>query len=54
MLRTIAALLVGEALLLTGLWFAWWPSAPLAAGAQLVAWALLSEHDRGPDREIAR
>lgn len=52
MLRTIAALLTGEALLLAGLWFAWWPLAPLAAGTQLVAWALLTDHE--PSREFER
>lgn len=44
MRRTIAALLAGEALLLTGLWFAWWPLAAVVAGVQLVALALLVDH----------
>lgn len=44
MLRTVAALLLGEAVLLTGLWFAWWPLALITAGLQIVGAALLRDH----------
>lgn len=43
MRRYAAALLLGEALLLLGLYGAWWPLAPIAAGVQIVAAVLLSE-----------
>jgi hypothetical protein len=44
MRATIAALVAGEASLLAGLWFAWWPLALIAGGSQLVAAALFIEH----------
>ncbi len=36
----VLALIFGEALLLAGLYLAWLPLAPIAAGVQLAAWAL--------------
>lgn len=48
MLRTLAALVAGEALLLAGLWLAWPPLAPVVAGVQLVAVALLHEQPEKP------
>lgn len=47
----LAALLTGEALLLTGLWFVWWPLALIAAGGQLVAFGLTFEPG---SREVQR
>lgn len=46
-MRALVALAAGELLLMAGLWAAWPPAAPLAAGGQLVAWALLSEGGTG-------
>lgn len=43
MRRTIVALLLGEAILLTGLALAWLPLALVVAGGQLTAVALLAE-----------
>lgn len=40
---SVLALILGEAVLLTGLYFAWWPLALIAAGFQLTMWALWSE-----------
>lgn len=51
MRRALAALLTGEALLLAGLWFAWWPLAPITAGLQLVALGLTFEPG---SREVTR
>ena len=47
MLRFLAALLLGEALLLTGVTFsAGWPVACIVAGLQIVPVVLLSEHEK--------
>lgn len=49
MLRFVAALLFGEALLLTGVVFTpvlGWPIACIVAGLQVVPVALLSEHQK--------
>lgn len=51
-MRALLMLLVGEALLLYGLWLAWQPLSFIAAGLQLVAAALLTE--AGESREVAR
>jgi hypothetical protein len=45
--RLLSALLIGEALLLYGLWLAWEPLALVIAGCQLVAAALLTEAGDG-------
>lgn len=42
-MRLIAALVVGEVLLLGGLALAWLPAALIAGGVQLVAVALLAD-----------
>lgn len=47
MRRVVLALLLGEALLLTGLWLAWVPLALIAAGAQLVGVVLFREMGDG-------
>lgn len=53
-MRAIATLLVGEALLLTGLWFGIdWTVATGAAGAQLVGLSLLRDWSPKP-REVER
>ena len=43
MRRLLLALALGEALLLTGLYFAWWPLSLIAAGGQVIAAALIAE-----------
>lgn len=43
MLRALLLLLAGEALALYGLWLAWAPLSYVAAGGQLVAYALSRE-----------
>lgn len=43
---SVLALILGEALLLAGLYLAWLPLAPIAAGLQLTAYALLSGSER--------
>lgn len=48
---TVLALILGEAVLLAGLYFAWWPLALIVAGFQLTAWALWSE--RPDKREVS-
>lgn len=45
--RLFSTLLIGEALLLYGLWLAWPPLALIVAGCQLVAAALLTEAGDG-------
>lgn len=54
MLRFVAALLLGEALLLTGIAFTpalGWPVACIVAGLQVVPAALLSEYEK-PKRGV--
>lgn len=46
----VLALLAGEALLLGGLWFAFWPLALIVAGAQVVAVSLVREPKRAAPR----
>ena len=45
MLWSVASLLSGEALVLVGLWMAWPPLALLAAGLQLVGYALMRNEE---------
>ena len=47
---SVLALLLGEALLLAGLYLAWMPLVPIVAGAQVTAFALLSGSERRPKR----
>lgn len=42
-MRALAAFLLGEALLLTGLYFVYWPAALVAAGVQMVVGSLRAE-----------
>lgn len=41
MRRAVSALIVGEPLLLAGLWLAWPPLALIAGGAQILTFGLL-------------